>query len=288
MDTVAVPVSELKQAPEVRRPRRWRWLAVAVVAVLAAAAVLVLGFAAGLWHPRQDRSLPAFPALAEQPDPSLHGTVAYFASQTHCVRIVAVAGRPSRDVLCIPEQDLAVDPKLGRKPAGPQLVWRPDGRLEVTMFWWSPVAEKQPAYHPSWQKVLDLRSGKVEDVPASQLPSGPTTSTQPVVNPRGERIDTVFDASTGRVKVTLTSSGGSRVLLSAQGPGEYTYRFDPAFWAPNWQWIAASDDGRILVITPGRPPMTRVLVTNSGEGAGGGSAGPAFAVSGADLVSSAR
>ena len=284
---MAVPVSEL-QAPVPPQRRPWRWLTVAFGSILLAIAVLVLGFAAGLWHPDNRRGLPSFPSLAEQPDTSLHGTVAYFANGTGCVRIVAAAGQPAKDVLCIPQQDLAVKPELGVKPAGPQLVWRPDGRLEVTMFFWSPVTEKQPAYHPSWQKIVDPRTGAVEDVPASQLPAGPNETTQPTVNPRGERVGTVLDAATGRVKVTLTGSGGTRVLLSTQGPGEYSYRFGAAFWAPNWQWIAAGDDGRILIITPDKPATTRVLVTGSGEGAGGGTAGPAFAITGADLLTTAR
>ena len=34
------------------------------------------------------------------------------------------------------------------------------------------------------------------------------------------------------------------------------------FWAPNWQWIAA-DDGRILIVTPDDPSVTRVLTNDS-------------------------
>jgi hypothetical protein len=93
---------------------------------------------------------------------------------------------------------------------------------------------------------------------------------------------------TGRVKVTLTDANGTRTLLSAHGPGEYGYQFGPVFWAPNWEWIAAADDGRILVITPNDPAVTRVLVTGSGGGAGGGTAGPTFAVTSANLLASGK
>jgi hypothetical protein len=40
----------------------------------------------------------------------------------------------------------------------------------------------------------------------------------------------------------------------------YSYDLHAAFWAPNWQWIAV-DDGRILIITPGAPPVTRCSPT---------------------------
>ena len=46
------------------------------------------------------------------------------------------------------------------------------------------------------------------------------------------------------------------MIAALQGPGEYTYGLGAAFWAPNWQWIAA-DDGRILIITTGHPTATR-------------------------------
>lgn len=288
---MTVPVSDLKPAsPPQRRRRqpRWMWLVLGVAIALGVIVAFILGVGAGLFHPNEGRALPSFPSLAAQPDRSLHGTVAYFANDSGCVRIVAAAGQPSKDVLCIPQQELAVKPAKGGKPAGPQLVWRSDDRLEVTMFFWTPVAGKQPTYTGSWQKIVDVRTGKVEDVPAAQVPSTPNTTTQPTVSPKGERVSYSLDGSTGRAKVTLTDTTGTRTLLSVHGPGEYTYSFGPVFWAPNWQWIAASDDGRVLVITPGNPSVTRVLVTGSGGGAGGGTAGPAFAVTGANLLAAGK
>lgn len=287
---VTVPGSDLNQAeqPQHSGSRRRTWIVVGAVAVVAFAG-LVIGFGAALFHPNGGRSVPKFSSLAEHPDSSLHGTVAYFANDTGCIRIVAAAGAPSNNVLCISQKDLAVKPQQGMKPAGPQLVWLPGDRLEVTMFFWTPrPGGGPPTYSAGWQKIVDVRTGKVHDVPPTQVPSTPTTGTEPTVSPSGERVNYTFDASSGRVRVSLTDSTGTRTLLSARGPGEYTYRFGPVFWAPNWQWIAAGDDGRILVITRGTPSVTRVLVTGSGGGAGGGTAGPAFAVTGSDLVSPSK
>jgi hypothetical protein len=279
---MTTPVSDVQQTtppPEQRRGRRWPWvLGGAIVAVLGTV-VLVVALAFVGFHVGESRPLPSFPSLAEHPDPSVQGTVAYYASDTGCVRIGAASGQPSKDVLCLPKESVSKWLEQG-KPAGPQLVWRDDGRLEVTMFRWKPDAKTKsaPALMPGWQKIVDVRTGRVEDVPAAQVPSTPNTTTEPTASAAGEQINVDFDASTGKAKVTLTGSAGTRTLLSVHGPGEYTYRFGPVFWAPNWQWIAASDDGRILVITPTDPPVTRVLVTGTGGGAGGGSAGPEFAV----------
>lgn len=44
------------------------------------------------------RQVPQFASLAANPDSSLQGTVAYFADQSRCVKIVAATGRPAKTV----------------------------------------------------------------------------------------------------------------------------------------------------------------------------------------------
>lgn len=276
--------------PAWRGRRRWVPIALgALAAALVVVGALVIGVR--LFHPTGGRALPSFPSLSGHPDLSLHGTVAYYANDSGCVRIVAASGQTSRDVLCIAAKDLAVRPKEGVKPAGPQLIWIAPDRLEVTMFTWKPSQTKggkPPQYHAGWQKIVDVRTGNVHDVLRAQLPAAPSRTAGPTVSPDGRQVGYSSDPASGRVRVTLTDRNGTRTLMSANGPGEYTYGLGPVFWAPNWQWIAATDDGRILVITPGPPARTRVLVTGSGGGAGGGPAGPAFAVTAADLLSSGK
>lgn len=259
-------------------------LVVAPLVAVIAALTLVVGVA--LWH--GGGSVPSFPSLAAHPDASLHGTVAYYDGATGCLRLAAASGQTSKTLWCLPKDDPSAWPTLG-KPAGPQLVWRSDGRLEVTIFRFmpGPGKDENQMLSAGWQKLIDVRTGKVEAVPAAQVPSTPNTSSESTVAPDGRRLSYRLDAASGRAKVTLTDTTGTRTLLAVRGPGEYGYRFGPVFWAPNWQWVAASDDGRILVITTGTPPVTRVLVTGSGGGAGGGTAGPAFAVTSTDLLTSA-
>lgn len=184
------------------RPRRSRSVVAVVVALgailaIAVAAVVVELITDAKWTP------PDFPSLAAEPDPSLQGTVAYFAGQSRCVRVVAASGQPEKEVLCVGDQ---VDSRTGTpfKEMGPQLVWLPDGRLEVTMFRLAPAdspstATTQLPLVAGWRKIIDVRTGQVEDVPAADLPAEPAQLPAPTVNAAGERIDTV--AAAGRTEV---------------------------------------------------------------------------------------
>ena len=230
------------------------------LAVVCAMAVAVVTFGVGLTLGPHEA--PAFPSLAQHPDPSLQGTVAYLSDRSGCVRVRAASGTPVKDVYCLPARDVKTAQKLG-KELGPQLVWRPDGRLEITMF--RMTDPPGPGFRKGWQKVVDVRTGAVQDVPAAQVPSVPNRTTHPSINAAGQRL-TWTSSDNGRVAVVLHEGTTSRTLMSAQGPGEGTYRLGAVFWSPDGQWVAA-DDGRILVITPGRPAVTRVLTDESSQGA---------------------
>ncbi|MGZ4604048.1 MAG: hypothetical protein ACXV0U_10690 [Kineosporiaceae bacterium] len=257
---VSTPAPDVAMPPPPRRSRSSRRVLVGVLVVVVAVAVVTV-VAVVLGH--GTRAVPVFPSLAENPDPTLHGTVAYLGDG-NCIRIIAAGGGPSKQVLCLPAQDPSTAKALG-KEQGPQLVWRSDGRLEVTMF--RMTDPPGPNFRAGWQKIVDVRTGQVEDVPAAEVPSTADRTTQPSTSPSGQRINWTSDAQNGRIEVVLHENGQSRTLLSAQGPGEYTYGLMAAFWSPDWKWVVA-DDGRILVITPGNA-VTRVLVQPADSGFGG-------------------
>lgn len=230
-------------------------VAVAVVAVLAV--VIVRSLTA---HE------PSFPSLAAHPDPSITGTVAYVDEGSRCVQVVAAAGAPVKRVYCLP----AFTPSKVEDPTkemGPQLLWRSDGRLEVTMFRAAMAKDVAPTYGPMWQKLIDVRTGAVEDVPVADVPASPDLGTRQTVSPSGQRIVTTNDR--GHVKVALTDSTGSRTLMDVHGPSDYSYSLTAAFWSPDYRWVVA-DDGRILVITTGATPQVRVLTAATKAGAFGG------------------
>jgi hypothetical protein len=267
-------VTPRSPAPVVRPPHRLQWIA----GVLLAAVVVAVTYA--VISGGSLRPVPSFPSLQASPDPSLHGTVAYVDDRSRCVTLIAASGAASKQLWCLPDLDVEKAVALG-KEQGPQLRWRSDGLLEVTMF--RMTKPPGPTYNAGWQKLVDPRTGAVTDSP--DAPSTLDTSGQPSVNARGDRITTSSDDATGRIRITVTGSDGrSRTLLSLQGPGKYTYRLTSAFWAPDGSWIAA-DDGRILVITPGEPPVTRVLTDATTMG---GFDGPRFAVTSADLLPGAQ
>ena len=127
------------------------WALVAVVAVVVVAGVVATVREA-------TRKVPSFPSLTEHPDPSLHGTVAYYAKDG-CVHIVAASGAADKLVPCLPRgQDVKQAEKLG-KLIGPQLVWLPDGRLEVTMFRMTGPPGPGETWHKGWQKRVDVATG---------------------------------------------------------------------------------------------------------------------------------
>ena len=259
--TQQVPVGQ----PEAPHRHRFPFVTVALAIV---AAVLVLVLVVGYLFVREvTRDEPRFASLAASPDPSLRGTVAYLADANGCVRIVAASGQASKEVLCLPRMDVSEAQKLG-KEIGPQLVWLPDGRLEVTMF--RMTDPPGPGFRAGWQKIVDVRTGAVEDVPASEVPSEANLDTHPTVSPTGETVSMSSDPESGRIKIVLTDADGvSRTLLSAQGPPNYTDGLNTAFWAPNFGWIAA-DDGRILIVTTAEPSVTRVLTDESHNAVFGG------------------
>jgi hypothetical protein len=186
--------------------------------------------------------------------------VAYLDDASSCVHIVAAAGRPDREVYCLPAQDVEVAKQLG-KEQGPQLVWRDDGRLEITMF--RMTDPPGPTFEPGWQKVVDVRTGEVEDVPAADVPSEANRQTHPVVNAQGQELE--LSSADGDVELTLVDDAGSRTLLAVDSNPEAGYHVSAAFWAPDGRWVAA-DDGRILVIVPSDPPVVRMLTDASSQG----------------------
>lgn len=233
-----------------------------VVGIVAAVAVLVgVGVAVTMIWTDSGGEVPEFPSLVDDPDTSLQGTVAYTDGATGCVRIIAASGTASKDVYCPEQWSVDEAAKLG-KPVGPQLVWLEDGRLEMT--WFRMEAKPGPDLRPGWQVVVDVTTGEVEELPRDDAPSEPNLDTRPLTSPDGVQIGYVTDSRTGRVEVSLTQPDGTaKTLLSAQGPGKYTYGLHGVFWSPDFEWLLV-DDGRILIVTFGEPGMARVLVESHG------------------------
>ena len=233
---------------------------VAVVASIAVALV-VAGIAVVLSLSRDAAwQAPEFPSLADDPDPTVGGTVAYLSDATGCVEVVAAGGGPSTEVFCIPDEPVEKSQQLG-KPLGPQLVWLEDGRLEVTMF--RMTDPPGPLFDPGRQWVVDVRTGEVEQVPDAEAPAAANRGTHPATNARGETV--LVERGPRSVEVSLRTDGRTRPLIAVDGIPEGAYWVSAAFWAPSGDWIAV-DDGRILVVVPGAEQEVRVLTDASSQG----------------------
>lgn len=245
------PASQGRTAPR---------LVLAIVASIVAALVVV-GIAVVVSLSRDAAwQAPEFPSLADDPDPTITGTVAYLDDATGCVDVVAAGGGPSTEVFCIPDEPVERSQQLG-KPLGPQLVWLEDGRLEVTMF--RMTDPPGPLFDPGRQWVVDVRTGEVEQVPDAEAPGAANRRTHPTTNERGETV--LLDRGPRSVEVSLRTDGGTRTLLAVDGIPEGAYWVSAAFWAPSGDWIAV-DDGRILVVVPGAEEEVRVLTDASSQG----------------------
>lgn len=232
----------------------WWWVGGAVLVLVTLMASLVV-----MVLIRNSRPIPDFPLLANNPDSTLVGTVAY-VDTNNCVRIIALRGEPSREVYCIPKWSPTDAAKLG-KPTAPQLVWLDGGKLEVTFFRMS--LTPGPNVSKGWQVVVDVRTGVSVQTSEELTPNQPNLNTRPTTNVSGDSLSFTSNRDTGAVKITMTDSAGeSRTLLDDRGPGQ-SYGIYSVFWSPDGKTVFA-DDGRILVIVPSSEPVVRTLVDGSG------------------------
>lgn len=207
----------------------------ALVAVVAVGAFL-------FWALRDTKGTPEFPSLADQPDASLVGTVAYLDWEMNaCLRVVPAAGGPVRTVACLTGVNAGTGVDLG---------WLDDGRVAVTAY-------------GEWQKIVDVTSGAVDDVPAAQVPQLAPDRRPVSVSEDGRRLTSINDG--GRVQIVLEEQGETRVLLDTTGGT--TYEIGTPRWSPDETFVLTADSAaRLLVTTLDDAPVTRVLATELGGG----------------------
>lgn len=219
--------------------------------------VVVVAVLAGLgYRAYQDwvREAPGYPSLADSPDADLVGTIAYYDADTRCVRLVDASGGRSADLYC-----LEGSPEGTGRINGPQLVWRSDGRLEITAFDWPPGEDPTGA----WQVLIDPTTGDVEEVPDEDLPQALPAPPEAALGPDGRAA--TLTLRDNRLVIDVAADGENRTLFSSE---QYSTDFglspsNELLWSPNGQYLVFSD-GRLLLTTTEDPSITRILVEAPG------------------------
>lgn len=242
-----------------RSPAGW------IVAVIVVLAVFGVGFF--LWRAMEEQATPPpeFPGLAEDPDPALHGTVAWVDVSDGCVKMIAASGAAQRTLACIEEE----------VTGGVALEWLDDGRLQMTKYDW-PMPDPMVV---AWRRIVDPATLEVEDVPAAGAPRTPPLLREPGPAPDGSRV--VTEVEGGRMTITLEGAGGDRMLFDGRGAPDYGTSGFPPMWSADQQWLLVND-GRLLVVTIAEPAVTRILVEDTSSWTSAGI--PGVALTGEDLL----
>jgi hypothetical protein len=210
----------------------------AIVSIVAAVSVLVVVtviiFVFGVIP------LPDFPSLADRPDPSIPGTIAYVVhARESCIHTVPASGGTATEVWCGQYADL---------PG-----WTPDGLLVVTDYFAEPV-----------YVLIDPATGT--EIDRVRIGTGSDGGPEPYpYDRRRQRPDgaVVFTdwkgdgAATVRVRF---ADGTERTILSVEDAPR-DYNFSDAQWSPDGNRLLISDSaGRLIIANLEGTANPRVVV----------------------------
>ncbi|MFN0089265.1 MAG: hypothetical protein ACKVWR_03195 [Acidimicrobiales bacterium] len=232
------------------RSRRWLFAGIGFGAVVAAAAVVIAVYAGTRLE------APSFPSLAEQPDASLQGTVAYIGPGDDggwCVHLASASGEIRRRLpVCASPNTHLVE----------QLSWT-DGQVEIVDPGQHADKEKGWEERAPWHVLVDPATGATTDLAVTDLPPAPDPAT--LATSGGRTVRTI--SKDGVVRMELADAAGVRTVWTSKGRSNLWEVGQPA-WSPDGAWLLAHDGAdRLLLFTiSGDTAGARVLVP---KGAGG-------------------
>lgn len=236
MTTQAPPRMQASATPTPRHRPAIAIAGAAVVVVVTILMILVFGLV----------PVPSFPSLAEEPDPSVPGTVAFVRSdqEQQCLSIVPAGGGEITDLQCTTEW-------YGLEA----LAWTPDGALAAAAY-----AGGAPEV-----AVFDTTTGEEVDRVAVGDPD-PVAAWQRERQERDDGSRLLLSGGVGG-EATLRvrdPDGSRRDLIHVEGPRDY--RFTAAQWSPDGAWVLVADTrGRLLVVAAEGDPNPRTLVAGRGD-----------------------
>jgi len=214
------------------------------VLISVVASVGVIGLVVGLVLTLAIIPVPAFPLLADQPDSSIPGTVAFsrWESDGQCISTLPAGGGEEHLVIC--------DQNIGFGEFTPG--WTPDGLLIIEEF--RANSDLFRLVDPETGDTVERMTFEMESVAREPIRInnfGVSTAgmTVEVDGPRGEPRLFVYGESTPE-----------RTVLAAEG-GPADYWFNWAAWSPDAEWILVQDtEGRVLIVSATGDPNPRILV----------------------------
>jgi hypothetical protein len=205
------------------------------------ASVVVVGLVLTLVLTLAIIPLPEYPDLADDPDSSIVGAVAFIRRDDgQCISTIPAGGGAEHEVLC--DEDIG----FGEFAPG----WTPDGLLVVQEF--GPSGERFLIIDPETGDTVDrvpFDRPEAEREPISREPT-----------PVSQDGSTVFaEGGRGEPRLLVESAGGTeRTVLEAEGPADY--RFEWVAWSPDGRWILLQDsEGRLIVVSAQGDPNPRIL-----------------------------
>jgi hypothetical protein len=198
-----------------------------------AAAGVVLGVAATIWA-FGIAPLPDYPSLADDPDPSIPGRIAFVRlGERTCLHVVPAGGGDARRLLCSDEES------WGRGEVawfGGPIRWTRDGRIVVQAF--GPAGSEAIVVQPETGRVLE-RISVSEPLAERPLPGTDdvrSDGAKLIVRPTGG------DAALGIAPVDASP----REIARVSGPP--TYAFWEVRWSPDGEWVLVRDSNQDLLV----------------------------------------
>jgi dipeptidyl aminopeptidase/acylaminoacyl peptidase len=191
--------------------------------------------------------LPAMPSLADAPDPSVPGTIAFARGdwEAACLATVPAGGGDVTSLRC-----------SSRMPEA--LAWTIDGDLAVTMW-----DEPSPFDEGPQLTIVDPATGEDVDRPLVREPVD-WASDRRVRDEDGARLVVVPNGD-GEISLRVRLADGTTTDL-AHLTGPRDYGIVSVQWSPDGAWVLAMDTrGRLFLVGADGTPGPRLLVDAGGR-----------------------
>ena len=207
------------------RGRRRAMLFAAGVALAVAAVVWAVGV----------EPIPDYEALAERPDPSIPGHIAFLRSgERPCVWVVAAAGGEARLLACTDDAETREGSWLG----GP-VAWTREGNVAVQAY--GPYGNRVLVFDPDTRRVLERIEAEAPLLDHADPAGGPRAD--------GARILVNRSGRTATLGIAPVAASPIEIARVTGPPG---YGFSDPRWSPDGEWILVRDSNERLLVVQAR------------------------------------